>query len=244
MGDRREAADEHAPRRRPRSAVRAASRACRRRGAAPRHAAATSGRLGVGHRQRTARALDRVGAREHPPRPERRAPHKSDRASARRLASGRSVGARRYARRRCPPIPRSRSSTRPRRRPTPPSATARSPHAPLELLPRDGRVLDLGCASGGLLALLRSRASHLAGLELSETRGEGRRRGRRPRRAGRARGSRPAVRGRLLRPRRPRRRARASRRPAGRAAPRRRLGQARRGDPRQRAERRALAGAR
>lgn len=35
------------------------------------------------------------------------------------------------------------------------------------LLPESGRVLDIGCASGGLLALLRSRAGHLAGLELS-----------------------------------------------------------------------------
>jgi methionine biosynthesis protein MetW len=35
------------------------------------------------------------------------------------------------------------------------------------LLPDGGRVLDVGCASGGLLALLRSRAGHLAGLELS-----------------------------------------------------------------------------
>jgi len=37
------------------------------------------------------------------------------------------------------------------------------------LLPEQGRVLDLGCASGGLLALLRPRAGHLAGLELSAT---------------------------------------------------------------------------
>jgi SAM-dependent methyltransferase len=37
------------------------------------------------------------------------------------------------------------------------------------LLPAQGRVLDLGCASGGLLALLRPGASHLAGLELSAT---------------------------------------------------------------------------
>jgi methionine biosynthesis protein MetW len=37
------------------------------------------------------------------------------------------------------------------------------------LLPEGGRVLDLGCASGGLLALLRPRAGHLAGLELSAT---------------------------------------------------------------------------
>jgi methionine biosynthesis protein MetW len=37
----------------------------------------------------------------------------------------------------------------------------------IELLPPGGRVLDLGCASGGLLALLRPHASHLAGLELS-----------------------------------------------------------------------------
>jgi len=35
------------------------------------------------------------------------------------------------------------------------------------LLPEQGRVLDLGCASGGLLALLRPRAGHIAGLELS-----------------------------------------------------------------------------
>ena len=35
------------------------------------------------------------------------------------------------------------------------------------LLPPGGRVLDMGCASGGLLALLRGRAGHLAGLELS-----------------------------------------------------------------------------
>ena len=39
----------------------------------------------------------------------------------------------------------------------------------LELLPEQGRVLDLGCASGGLLALLRPRASYAAGLELSAT---------------------------------------------------------------------------
>jgi len=37
------------------------------------------------------------------------------------------------------------------------------------LLPAGGRVLDIGCASGGLLALLRPRAGHLAGLELSAT---------------------------------------------------------------------------
>ena len=37
----------------------------------------------------------------------------------------------------------------------------------LRLLPEGGRALDLGCASGGLLALLRARAGHLAGLELS-----------------------------------------------------------------------------
>jgi methionine biosynthesis protein MetW len=37
------------------------------------------------------------------------------------------------------------------------------------LLPDGGRVLDLGCASGGLLALLRAQAGHLAGLELSAT---------------------------------------------------------------------------
>lgn len=35
------------------------------------------------------------------------------------------------------------------------------------LLPPGGRVLDIGCASGGLLARLRSQAGHLAGLELS-----------------------------------------------------------------------------
>jgi methionine biosynthesis protein MetW len=35
------------------------------------------------------------------------------------------------------------------------------------LLPAGGRVLDVGCASGGLLALLRARAGHLAGRELS-----------------------------------------------------------------------------
>ena len=39
----------------------------------------------------------------------------------------------------------------------------------LRLLPPGGRVLDVGCASGGLLALLRDRAGHLAGLELSAT---------------------------------------------------------------------------
>ena len=38
-----------------------------------------------------------------------------------------------------------------------------------EILPPQGSVLDLGCASGGLLALLRGQASLLAGLELSET---------------------------------------------------------------------------
>lgn len=37
------------------------------------------------------------------------------------------------------------------------------------LLAPGGRVLDVGCASGGLLALLRPRAGHLAGLELSPT---------------------------------------------------------------------------
>jgi methionine biosynthesis protein MetW len=37
----------------------------------------------------------------------------------------------------------------------------------LRLLPEGGAALDLGCASGGLLALLRPRAGHLAGLELS-----------------------------------------------------------------------------
>jgi methionine biosynthesis protein MetW len=39
----------------------------------------------------------------------------------------------------------------------------------LALVPAGGAVLDLGCASGGLLALLRPRAGHLAGLELSAT---------------------------------------------------------------------------
>src|ERR687893_187405 len=39
----------------------------------------------------------------------------------------------------------------------------------LRLLPAGGRVLDVGCASGGLLALLRPRAGHLAGLGLSAT---------------------------------------------------------------------------
>jgi methionine biosynthesis protein MetW len=39
----------------------------------------------------------------------------------------------------------------------------------LRLLPEGGSALDLGCASGGLLALLRPRAGHLAGLELSPT---------------------------------------------------------------------------
>jgi methionine biosynthesis protein MetW len=39
----------------------------------------------------------------------------------------------------------------------------------LRLLAPGGRVLDVGCASGGLLALLRPRAGHLAGLELSAT---------------------------------------------------------------------------
>jgi methionine biosynthesis protein MetW len=37
------------------------------------------------------------------------------------------------------------------------------------LLAPGGRVLDVGCASGGLLALLRPSAGHLAGLELSPT---------------------------------------------------------------------------
>jgi len=37
------------------------------------------------------------------------------------------------------------------------------------LLPAGGSMLDVGCASGGLLALLRPRAAHLAGLELSRT---------------------------------------------------------------------------
>ena len=37
------------------------------------------------------------------------------------------------------------------------------------LLPAGGRVLDVGCASGGLLALLRPYAGHLAGLELSQS---------------------------------------------------------------------------
>lgn len=35
------------------------------------------------------------------------------------------------------------------------------------LLPPGGRVLDLGCASGGLLEILRPRAGYMAGLELS-----------------------------------------------------------------------------
>jgi methionine biosynthesis protein MetW len=39
----------------------------------------------------------------------------------------------------------------------------------LRLLPPAGRVLDVGCASGGLLALLRPAARHLAGLELSRS---------------------------------------------------------------------------
>lgn len=37
------------------------------------------------------------------------------------------------------------------------------------LLPEGGRMLDIGCASGGLLALLRPRAGYLAGLEPSAT---------------------------------------------------------------------------
>ena len=37
------------------------------------------------------------------------------------------------------------------------------------LLPAGGRMLDIGCASGGLLAMLRSHAGHLAGLEPSAT---------------------------------------------------------------------------
>jgi SAM-dependent methyltransferase len=37
----------------------------------------------------------------------------------------------------------------------------------LRLLPAGGAALDLGCASGGLLALLRPKAGRLAGLELS-----------------------------------------------------------------------------
>ena len=37
------------------------------------------------------------------------------------------------------------------------------------LLPDGGRMLDVGCASGGLLALLRPRAAYLAGLEPSAT---------------------------------------------------------------------------
>ena len=68
------------------------------------------------------------------------------------------------------PIPRWRSSTRPRRRPTRRSATARSPRTPSACCRAGGRVLDVGCASGGLLALLRPRAGHLAGLELSAER--------------------------------------------------------------------------
>ena len=39
----------------------------------------------------------------------------------------------------------------------------------LRLLPAGGSALDLGCASGGLLGLLRPRAGRLAGLELSPT---------------------------------------------------------------------------
>jgi methionine biosynthesis protein MetW len=39
----------------------------------------------------------------------------------------------------------------------------------LALLPSGGAALDLGCASGGLLALLRPKAGRLAGLELSPT---------------------------------------------------------------------------
>jgi SAM-dependent methyltransferase len=39
----------------------------------------------------------------------------------------------------------------------------------LALLPTGGAALDLGCASGGLLALLRPKAGRLAGLELSPT---------------------------------------------------------------------------
>lgn len=38
-----------------------------------------------------------------------------------------------------------------------------------ELLPAGGSVLDIGCASGGLLAALRSKAGYTAGLELSPT---------------------------------------------------------------------------
>lgn len=34
-------------------------------------------------------------------------------------------------------------------------------------LPRGGRLLDVGCASGGLLARMRDRAGHLAGIEIS-----------------------------------------------------------------------------
>ena len=37
------------------------------------------------------------------------------------------------------------------------------------LLPPGGRVLDVGCAAGGLLALLADRASYRAGVELSPT---------------------------------------------------------------------------
>lgn len=37
------------------------------------------------------------------------------------------------------------------------------------VLPPDGRVLDIGCASGGLLARLRPKSGHLAGLEISDT---------------------------------------------------------------------------
>ena len=91
------------------------------------------------------------------------------------------------------------------------------------LLPPQGRVLDLGCASGGLLALLRPHAGHLAGLELSAT-------------AARAAAqvADVVVQGAIedpelpfeaesFRPRRARRRPRAPRRPACRAAARGRL---------------------
>lgn len=39
--------------------------------------------------------------------------------------------------------------------------------AALRVLPPGGAVLDVGCASGGLLALLRERASYEAGVEIS-----------------------------------------------------------------------------
>lgn len=41
-----------------------------------------------------------------------------------------------------------------------------------ELLPPGGRILDVGCASGGLIALLRERAAYAAGIELSASAAE------------------------------------------------------------------------